>query len=304
MKKIFIQFLVAVCLVAIATGPAVAQDQRPLRLFLIGNSFSQNASRFLPALSKEGGHALIIGRAEIGGCWLQRHWDSVAVSLKDSSRGKAYNGKSLKQLLSDGVWDVVTIQQASIMSGDVKTYLPYAKMLYDFIKQLQPNAKVVFHQTWPYRSDAKSFTRIDGDIVAKSQREMWTYSRAAYHTVADSIGIQLIPVGDAFWKIATDANRAFRKDTSFDYKNPVYPQLPSQLNSLNTGYHWDKNKNLAFDANHANNAGCYLAGLVWYGFLFNEDPMRVRYVAPGLDSGFAAALRQAAADVLKEVQHK
>lgn len=304
MKKILIQILIAVCLFVAGIDTATAQDKRPLRLFLIGNSFSQNASRFLPAMSKDGGHALIIGRAEIGGCWLQRHWDSVAVNLVDSNRGKAYNGRSLKQLLSEGTWDVVTIQQASIISGDAKTYLPYARELYDFIKQLQPNAKVVFHQTWPYRADAKGFSKIDGNVVAKNQEEMWKYSRAAYHATADSLGIGLIPVGDAFWKVASDAKWGFRKDTSYDYNNPVYPQLPSQQYSLNTGYHWDKDKKLAFDANHANDAGCYLAGLVWYGFLFNEDPERVRYTAPGLDPDFAAALRQTATAVLKEVQQK
>jgi hypothetical protein len=42
-------------------------------LFLIGNSFSQNAAKYLPQLAQEGNHPLIIGRAEIGGCSLQKH---------------------------------------------------------------------------------------------------------------------------------------------------------------------------------------------------------------------------------------
>ncbi|MCG2613755.1 DUF4886 domain-containing protein [Terrimonas sp. NA20] len=295
--------LIIVLSFLILEGTASAQKkskQQPLRLFLIGNSFSQNASKYLPEISKQGGHQLIIGRAEIGGCPLQRHWDSVAVNLADSSRGRAYNGRSLKQLLSEGTWDVVTIQQASVFSGDLATYSPYARNLYNFIRQVQPNAKIVFHQTWPYRADAKMFGRINGNVFAKDQKEMWIYSRSSYHSMADSLGIQLIPVGDAFWKVASDAKWGYKKDTTFDHKNPVYPHLPTQDHALNIGYFWDKDRKLAFDANHANDAGCYLAGLVWYGFLFKENPRKVSFVAPGIPEDFAVELRKVAAGVLKK----
>lgn len=280
-----------------AQGNVVRQ---PLRLFLIGNSFSQNASRYLPEISRKGGHELLIGRAEIGGCPLQRHWDSAAVNLQDTSRGKAYNGKSLRDLLSKGTWDVVTIQQASVLSGDIETYSPYARNLYNFIKQLQPNAKVVFHQTWAYRADAKNFSKISGGQVAKNQQEMWQNSRAAYHTMADSLGMEIIPVGDAFWQVASSSKWGFRRDTSFDYKDPVYAQLPVEQYSLNSGYRWDNAKNLAFDPNHANDAGCYLAALVWYGFLFNENPGAVSFKPPAVAEDFAAYLKKVAADVLRK----
>ena len=38
-----------------------------VRLFLIGNSFSQAAARYLPEIAKAGGHELILGRAELPG---------------------------------------------------------------------------------------------------------------------------------------------------------------------------------------------------------------------------------------------
>jgi hypothetical protein len=294
------RFLIILSLFIVALSTFAQDDtkQKPLRLFLIGNSFSQNASKYLPEMSHQGGQQLVIGRAEIGGCPLQRHWDSVAVNLVDSNRGKAYGGKSLKQLLSQGTWDVITIQQASVFSGDVATYQPYARNLFNFIRQIQPGAKIVFHQTWPYRADAKSFCRINGDVFAKNQEEMWRYSRAAYYTMADSLGIQLIPVGDAFFYMASDAKWGFKKDTSFDYKNPVYPQLPNQDHALNVGYFWDKDKKLAFDANHANDAGCYLGGLIWYGFLFGEDPTRVNFVPQGIPADFAVELKKVASVIL------
>ncbi|MGV3641988.1 MAG: DUF4886 domain-containing protein, partial [Adhaeribacter sp.] len=51
---------------------AKADKQKSLRLFIIGNSFSQNAARFLPQFAQEEGHELVIGRAEIGGASMQR----------------------------------------------------------------------------------------------------------------------------------------------------------------------------------------------------------------------------------------
>src|SRR5690606_17067374 len=117
----------------------------------------------LPDLAKEGGHELVIGRAELGGCSLERHWNHAAAAEADPEdpKGKPYKGKSLKMLLGEGTWDVVTLQQYSLLSGDVNTYRPFAKQLYDYVKKLQPNAEVVFHQTWAYRSDAKAFGKIN-----------------------------------------------------------------------------------------------------------------------------------------------
>ncbi|GAB4020029.1 DUF4886 domain-containing protein [Spirosoma koreense] len=272
---------------------------------MIGNSFSQNASKYLPQLSKEGGHQLIIGRAELGGSSLQRHWDHVAAAEQnpDDPKGKPYAGKSLKMLLSEGVWDVVTIQQASILSGDVETYRPYARKLYDYVKKLQPNATVVFHQTWAYRIDSKDFSQIATNDSAKTSQEMWEKSRAAYHTVADELGIPIIPTGDAFWRINSMAKWAYKKDDVFNFSHPQSPNLPNQTHSLNAGYRWDKGK-LAFDSHHASAAGCYLGGLVWYSFLFNESPVKLTFYPEEIDQAFAKQLRKTAWSTVKKERKK
>src|SRR5688572_11258083 len=234
-KQIVYIFAMLICL----SGTA-QQNNKTLRVFLIGNSFSQNATRYLPQLAKEGGHSLECGRAELGGCSLQRHWDSVAVNLRDSARGKPYGGRSLKQLLSQGKWDLVTIQQYSLLSSDENSFNPYARLLYDFIKQIQPNAEVVIHQTWAYRADAKNFGRKKGTEATQSQQEMWEYSRAAYRSVAKQLGIRVIPTGDAFFAVSSNKNWRFQKDTVFDYDKALPPQLPAQHNSINIGYSWTK----------------------------------------------------------------
>lgn len=286
----------------IITLSAVTTCSAQVRLFLIGNSFSQNAGTFLPQLAKEGHHELIIGRAELGGCTLQTHWEIVMAAEADpnSEAGRRYDGKSLRTLLSEGTWDIVSIQQASILSGDSTTYEPYASKLYAFIKSIQPKAKVVFHETWSYREDDTVFGRINGNKVARTSAEMYANLKMSYQHMANKLQVRLIPDGDAFWTSYNDPKWAFKKDLSFDYKNPVYPALPVETNSLNKGYYYEDDKAFKFDSHHASTAGCYLAGLVWYGFLFNESPEKLKFKPEGISKAFARHLRTTARKVLQQ----
>jgi len=305
-QKALLLFLLLFSVEVAVAQSTVANGGKPvLHLFMIGNSFSQNASKYLPQLSKEGGHELVIGRAELGGSSLQRHWDHAeAAELNpDDPKGKPYGGKSLKMLLAEGVWDVVTIQQASILSGDVETYRPYARKLYDYVKKLQPNATVVVHQTWAYRTDSKDFSQIATKDSAKSAQEMWEKSRAAYHTIADELGIPVIPNGDAFWRVNSSGKWAYKKDNTFNFSQPQSPNLPDQTHSLHMGYRWDKDK-LAFDSHHANAAGCYLGGLVWYSFLFGESPVKLTFRPEEVDPVFAKQLRKTAWSTVKKEKKK
>jgi len=270
------------------------QNRETVRVLMIGNSFSQNASKYLPQIAEEANIDLVLGRAEMGGCSLKRHWDSVLVNNIDTNRGKAYKGKSLRQLLASQKWDIITMQQYSLLSGDETTYQPFAKNIYDLIRSYQPNAKIYIHQTWAYRADAKNWGKINGDLRAKDNREMWEKSRAAYHKVAKSLGnLPVIPCGDAFYRVATDKAWGFTRDNSFNYENPVYPALPLQENSLNVGYYWKGNK-LNFDPNHANEAGCYLAGLIWYSYLLKGDPGQIKFKPASLSEEFAMFLKETA----------
>ena len=267
-----------------------------LRLFIIGNSFSQNASAFLPQMAKEKGKTLIIGRAELGGHSLEQHWNYVekAEANADDPAGKPYNGKSLKMLLGQGKWDIVTIQQYSYLSADSSSYYPYASKLIAYVKALQPQVRLVVHQTWAYRADAKKFGRIAAGKPATSQQEMWQKSRAAYRLLAKRINARILPVGDAFEAVASDSKYGFKPDLSFNYEHPIAPNLPDQTHSINIGYYWNKEE-LVFDPNHANDAGKYLGGLIWYGILFNDSVKDIRFKPENVSKEFAQYLRQVAA---------
>ena len=265
-----------------------AQSDKKIRLFIIGNSFSQNAARFLPQLAEEGGMELELGRAELGGCSLERHW-----KLAESNE-KAYKGKSLREMLSDGRWDIVTIQQYSLLSGDPNTYEPYARKLVELIRSLQPDAKIFIHQIWAYRNDAKAFGKINGEERAKNAEEMHRHVRAAYHKAATDLGLTIIPTGDAFRAMEASRKWHYTKDNTFNFENPSAGQLPDQTNSLNVGYVW-RNGKLAFDANHANTAGCYLGSLVWYRTLLGGKVKKVKFKPEEVSAPMAKKFRQVVA---------
>jgi len=300
-------FLLQLVLLGTAVRAQLLRSEAPqlsMRVFVIGNSFSGNATKYLPEIVSSCQKAIELGKAQLPGCTMKRHWEGVLANEKDSldPEGRPYNGRSLKAMLSEGSWDVVTIQQFSLHSGDVETYRPYADLLCRFIRTLQPNARVLLHQTWAYRSDSKDFCLIGKGEEAKDQQQMWQFSRNAYHTIAGESGIGLIPVGDVFYAVDNDPENGYRKDAAIDPAQLKYPSLPQQKHSLHAGYSWDKDKKLIFDSHHASDAGCYLAGLLWYAIIFNAGIGEVKYKPATVSQDFAEYLKKKAEAVVLEEQ--
>ena len=164
----------------------------------IGNSFSQDAQRYLHGIAKSDGFNLNAYNLYIGGCELSTHFKNM---LKDQ---KAYllemNGErtgfyvSIKEALLNRDWDVVTVQQASHFSNDYEKYQPYLDRLVDFIKECVPKAKIVVHQTWAYLEDSK---RLNEFMGYKTHKDMFSDIKDAYKKAADSINADmLLPCGE------------------------------------------------------------------------------------------------------------
>lgn len=277
-----------------------AQNQDTLRLFLIGNSFSQNATTFLPQLAKSGGKVLVIGRAELPACSLKKHWAYAARAESDAKdpKGSPYGGKSLKQLLEEQPWDIVSLQQSSFLSSDSTTYEPYLSNLASLIKSVLPNTKIVLHETWAYRADDTTFSQLSNGQKAFSADAMFASVKASYRKAAVKLNTVLVPTGEAFEMVRRSNKWGFVPNVTVDRTSFKYPSLPAQRFSLHVGYFW-KNKNLKYDSHHASKAGCYLGSLVWYNFLFGKFPIdRVPYVPKAVDRSFAAFLQQTADSVV------
>ncbi len=123
-----------------AAEVAPATTAKTVRLLTVGNSFSQNATRYLPNLAAAGGHKLIHRPIVVGGASLQLHAEKAQKHDQDAQdkAGLYANKRSLQQELAAEPWDFVTIQQASLKSHDLTTYRPYAGQLRDYITKYAP----------------------------------------------------------------------------------------------------------------------------------------------------------------------
>ena len=282
-----------------ADQPASAKT-KTVRLVTVGNSFSQNATKYLDDLVKAKGHTLIHRPLAIGGASFEVHWDKAQLheTNPDDPRG-LYGKKSLRQELMGEAWDFVTIQQASIKSHNVATYRPFAKDLHAYIKKAAPKAEVLVHQTWAYRVDDPRFTKPSKSPgEPTTQKEMYDGLTKAYQTIASELGARIIPVGDAMYLADTDAKWGYQPDKKFDFKNAVAPALPDQKHSLHTGWRWtaakDGKKSLSMDGHHANVAGEYLGACVFYEILFGESVVGNTFVPKTIDRDYAHFLQETA----------
>lgn len=279
-----------------------------IKLLTVGNSFADDSTAFLPALAKAGGKDLVIFRANLGGCSLERHARHLAAALADpsatDSEARPYKNTealglpdlktvSLIDALKARPWDYVTIQQVSHLSFKPDTYEPYAAQIIAAIRKLAPQAEIVIQQTWAYREDHPFFQKDDGFTPAK----MYADSRAAYHALSARYGgLRILPVGDALNLARQTPRWTYVPDANFDFANPPAGRLPDQSKSLQVGWRWVKNKEtgaekLELDAIHCNNAGRYLGATVWYQMLYNTTEIPADFVPKDLTAEDTADLR-------------
>jgi len=294
-SAVFALFLLMPVLIQAGDAPTAGKT---LRVLKIGNSFSQNATEFLPQLAASQGHTLILGRAEIGGCSFKKHWELAEKNEAntDDPEGKPYSQKSLKQMLQSDKWDIVTVQQFSLHAPDLSTYRPYANKLADYIRLHAPQAKIWIHETWAYRADDKLFKD------KMTQAQMYQSIHEAYATIAKEIQAErIMPVATAFQNARKDPRFTPDLEKDVDPKAFKYPQLPRQVHELCIGWSWDKAKPpaLRFDPKHCNTAGKYLGALVWHETLLGEVKLPA-FVPPDLPAADAEVLQEIARKTVRE----
>lgn len=283
MKKLLLGFLLVV-------QTCWGEEPKTIRLLTVGNSFSQNATHYLKDIVVAQGDVLIYHRAVIDYGTLKQHSDKAHIEgVYDRTN------KTLVQELSSEPWDVVTIQQASVESHDVRTYRPYARRLVNEIKKASPKATIALHETWAYRRDdiRFNFWTLREPDEPSSQAIMYLGISSAYRTMARELNLPIIPVGDAFYVADMDPRWGYKTDFTFDYLGAVQPALPDQKYSLHVGWKWIDSK-LVEDCHHASMAGQYLGGCVFYESLYDKSIIDCTFVPEGLDREYASFLRKIA----------
>ena len=209
-----------------------------MKLLSIGNSFSQDAQRYLHRVAKEDGESLKTVNLYIGGCTLRTHYINMLEDLE--LYDFQFNGEStglkvsIREALISDEWDVITLQQASHKSYDYDSYTPYIEELYDYVKTYAPKAKIYIHETWAYERESE---RLLSRGFATPE-DMLVGIRSAYGRARALIGADgFIPSGEAVQRALELGLPRFHRDT--------------------------------FHASYG--VGRYLLALVWYKVLFGKD---------------------------------
>ena len=180
-----------------------------MKILSIGNSFSEDAHRWLHDISLCGKTEIDTTNLVIGGCTLETHIDCIknrkeSYNLQDN--GIEYIKKaSANEVIENEKFDVVTVQQASGFSGRPQSYIPYLLEIVNYVKKNQPKAKLYFHKTWSYEIDS---THDHFAFYNNNQSEMTRRISDCTETVQKLTGLPIIPVGD-FIQYLRDNTREF-----------------------------------------------------------------------------------------------
>ena len=210
--------LVTILLLSAIAYCQEANQIKTLRVLMIGNSFSQSVLHYLPTIAKSDSSVkLTIRNAYIGGCSIQRHLKEYDTSAKNPEHrpyvtnlpidGIKGNKVSLQECLKADQYDIVSIQQASRDSWKADTYAADADRLIAIVREYQPKAEIVGHQTWAYRADSKAI--LPGGSFKMTQLEMHNHITDCYKVLAEKHSLRIIPVGNAV--------QIFRSKTSHPY---------------------------------------------------------------------------------------
>ncbi|MCI8602364.1 MAG: DUF4886 domain-containing protein [Oscillospiraceae bacterium] len=218
----------------------------PLKILAIGNSFSQDATRYLEAAGEAGGRPVLARNLYIPGCSLERHAENLrhrAYEYEYQKDGEHLfstilpdrkKGVSIRMALAMEEWDIVTVQQVSHLAGVYESYFPWLSEILSVVRAERPRAAIWFHGTWAYEPDCRreQFAQYRYDAAEMTKAVLLTTER-----VAGQFGLPVIPVGALV--------AALREKPAFD---------PAQggVSLCRDGFH------LSFDY------GRYAAALVWY----------------------------------------
>ncbi len=182
-----------------------------INLLMIGNSFCFYFVQELYGISQAAGVNINVTNLYEAGCYVEEHWSWLndPVNGRDkyefwitNEMGRFRHGdiRTIHEALAYMDWDIITLQQHfahGIVDYDVEfaACQPYAKNLFDHLKQNHPDSKLYWQETWAYQvghskmpSTAEQSARQDRIIKASN-------------AIATENGVDLVPSGHA-WKIA------------------------------------------------------------------------------------------------------
>lgn len=205
-----------------------------MNILAIGNSFSQDATRYLHDLAKAAGKDLTVINLYIGGCSLSRHYRNMlsgerAYQLECNGHRTGFM-VSLSEALLNRDWDYITVQQASHDSTQYETYQPYLNELAAYVRRCAPKAKLIVHETWAYEQNSE---RLNVRMGYQDFREMYRDLHAAYEQAANEIHADgVIPSGTLLTELAAQGYTVHRDTFHASYGLGRYALALTWLRAL------------------------------------------------------------------------
>ncbi|MDD7886293.1 hypothetical protein [Flavivirga sp. 57AJ16] len=182
-------FLLIIAIVLLLPYSAFSQEEAPLRILFVGNSFTYfwNMPQLVKAMGETQDVLLDIHQSTVGGSNLKQHWNEE-------------KGTVTRKLLKEGHWDYVILGDHSISTIDTpERFEAYAKKFSELVRSL--GAEPIFYLTWAYKSNPLMQPTITKE----------------YLKLANALNTNVIPVGPIWMKA-----RELRPDLNlyFDDKHP------------------------------------------------------------------------------------
>lgn len=248
--------------------------KKPLKILCIGNSFSQDATRYLEAVAASGGQPATVRNLFIPGCSLERHADNLrhlAFEYEYQKDGEHLfttilpnrrKGVSIRMALEMNDWDVITVQQVSQLAGIYESYFPYLSEILRVLRTFRPKARVWLHSTWAYEVDSEhsGFALYDRD-----QQKMYEAIQQTTAKISEQFGLPVIPSGRLI--------QALRQLPEFDYPK-------GGLSLCRDGFH------MSLDY------GRYALALLWYKTLTGHSVEGLSFAPEGTDPRLIARIQQ------------
>ena len=266
----------------------IIDDSEKIKVLAIGNSYAVDAYAYLEEIARNEGVYLELRIAQQSGASFTKHWKTWTAETEQGRKKYTENGEAvdIAHFLEDGTeYDFITIQ-SSILNAKPGEYLNSAEHLVKYIRERQPKAEIVIHQTWScekgspvegfvknYKGDRDAMTKQiekDNEIAIKVLADVETDS--GLKVSLDGKPLRYIPAGNA----VTIARQSEMFDTTFTggaswddvnkYLAPDNTEDSQGVVSLHRdSYHMSRRY------------GRYLVGLVWYRCLTGNSVLNNTY---------------------------
>lgn len=266
----------------------IVAPKRHIRVLLIGTSMAEDTGRHLYDVAKAAGQDIEVRVMGVGGSNLDIHARNIKEELagrtgtdtltRPESEQRLYftyvNGVcldraadnvTLTDTLKNQQFDVIGINDMSstgCYTTEGATRKESLSYIMGEIRKLQPNAQLVYNQTWGgYQQDVPSRRAVFEEKIEPAVQELVEYVAETVSGITpDDSPMLVVPSGRAF-------NIVDKKHDMFMVPIPADADSSRPAGSLTETDEFNEATGLFRDQAHGSYYGCYLADACWYEFL-------------------------------------